>query len=335
MKKYLLAAGMLLASAGVLHAQQDLIYLDRHMFQHAPPRCAAALCNANRARSAGHQAYAIKIATEALDSGKLSPLEHLAMLCLRGDAYEKRGQFDEAIADETTVITTGNNPNIVTEAYLVRGASYFNKYDDVKAMADFNTVVARSPDSFRGYQWRGWLYTMTGNEPAALAEVEAAQKRITPSANNVIQTYASMNFLEEKFEQAAKSYADALRFDPTDPGIILWLHLARINAGTDDSEEFQKNASSANLEEWPGPLIKLLLGRMSEEETRQALNEEKFKFHESRDWICEQMFVSAEWNRFVKKDSASARPLYENVIASCPRSDSVQESRNALKHLNG
>ena len=333
MKKYLFVVGMLSASAGPLHAQQNLIYFDRHMFQPTAPRCTAAFCKADRAHSAGHETQAIKIATEALNEGELSPMEHLAFLWLRGDAFEKRGQFDDAIADETSVIASNGDQDIVTVAYLTRGAAYFNKYDDVKAMADFNKVVARSPDAFRGYQWRGWVYAMTGNEPAALADFEAAEKRTSATANNVIQSYASMFFLEEKFGQAAKAYSSALQLDPTDPGLVLWLHLARVNAGADDGEEFKTNVTHANLEEWPGPLIKMLLGQMSEEAASQSLNDGKFKFHESRDWLCEQMFVSAEWRRFVKKAPASARPLYERVISSCPRSDEVQESRNALKHL--
>jgi tetratricopeptide (TPR) repeat protein/TolB-like protein/tRNA A-37 threonylcarbamoyl transferase component Bud32 len=185
----------------------------------------------DKARSACDQAVAI------------SPNLADGYACL-GSVYRDRGEYEKAIAQfqKATVLDPQNDDSFrgLAEAYqnLNRSAeaeatyrkaislrpqywaSYSwlgvfyreqGRYEDAAKM--FQEVVTLAPDNFRGYSNLGAMYILEGRYPQA---IDTLQKSIAirPTVE-VYDNLGSAYFFMRKFDQAAASYEEGLKFDKT------------------------------------------------------------------------------------------------------------------------
>ncbi|HWB61020.1 MAG TPA: tetratricopeptide repeat protein [Chthoniobacteraceae bacterium] len=74
----------------------------------------------------------------------------------RGRARCHLGNWDGAIPDLDTAISTDNGANRVYSAVFMRGCAYYYKGQWDKALAEFNTIV--SPADWRGRRAAAWIY---------------------------------------------------------------------------------------------------------------------------------------------------------------------------------
>lgn len=332
MHKYLLVIFVFLAPISSAHAQAatGFFFLDNVFASH---RCEQEACKCENARSHGFLTLAIKFCTEGLSEPRLTARQQATLLMLRGWAYEKGGHYDEAIADLTTAYERGDTDYLKAQSLSFRGVTYFHKFEDAKALADMTAAMAILPRAVGIYNARGYIYGYSGDEKSALADFSTAIEKQRDNTWYIVYTRGSMYFHEEKFADARNDFEEMVRMNHKDPEAVLQLHLASLNAGVDDAAEFRKNADHANLENWPGPLVKLMLGDISQQDAQAAVHNGDYKYYEPMDRTCEETFVSAEWQRFEKKDKDAARTLYQQVAQYCSRADDRVEAQNALKHL--
>ena len=93
-----------------------------------------AVCGcADRAKDAFEKGVSAYQKGDYTESIRLDPKCEVTY-CDRGAVYEKKGEFDKAIADETEAIRLDPKDPL---AYINRGAAYGKKGDKVKAKEDF------------------------------------------------------------------------------------------------------------------------------------------------------------------------------------------------------
>ena len=90
----------------------------------------------------------------------------------RADAYNQRGQWDEAIADCTKAL--GLDPKLVT-AYSNRGFAYWGKEEYDKAIEDYDRLIQLRPDNATYYYARGMVYYHKEEYDKAWDDVHKAQ----------------------------------------------------------------------------------------------------------------------------------------------------------------
>jgi serine/threonine protein kinase/tetratricopeptide (TPR) repeat protein len=163
--------------------------------------------------------------------------------CL-GSVYRDRGEYEKAIAQfkKATALDPKNDDTFrgLAEAYrkLNRSAEaeatyrkaidlrpqYWagyswlglfyreeGRYDDAAKM--FQEVVNLAPDNFRGYSNLGAIYVVQGKYPQAIDLLEKSVA-IRPTVE-VYDNLGTAYFFMRKFDQAATSYQDGLKFDKT------------------------------------------------------------------------------------------------------------------------
>jgi len=125
------------------------------------PKDAEAYYNRGKAyEKKGDYDKAIANYTEAI---RLDPKLALAHNNL-GVAYANKGDWDKAIADCTEAIRL--DPKL-EEVYNNRGAMYFCKGDLDAAIADYNEAIRLGPKNGAAYYWRGCVYEVKGKSENA------------------------------------------------------------------------------------------------------------------------------------------------------------------------
>ena len=100
-------------------------------------------------------------------------------------------------------------------------------------------------------------------------------------------------------ELGASGYTMAYRF------------LVRTRLGEDGAAELAANAARLTSTEWPYPILELLLGKRSPEDTLAAAATANER--------CEAGFYVGEWY-LARDDRAKARPLLQRAVDTCPKS---------------
>ena len=91
----------------------------------------------------------------------------------RGAAYDAKGLYDQAIADDTQAIAL--NPQDAMDHYN-RGAAYGHKGLLDQAVTDYTRAIALDPQHANAYYNRGRVYEATGLHDQAIADYRAALK---------------------------------------------------------------------------------------------------------------------------------------------------------------
>jgi Flp pilus assembly protein TadD len=103
----------------------------------------------------------ISACTDAIKSGRAKP--HIAYNN-RGNAYQSKGQYAQAIADFNKAIELNSKDD---GAYTNRGVAYSKKGQDNQALADYNKAIELNPKNNTAYYNMACLYSVTKNTVAA------------------------------------------------------------------------------------------------------------------------------------------------------------------------
>lgn len=115
----------------------------------------------------------IAACTKLINSGKIHKGKESDFYASRGAAYYTAGQLDPAEADFTTAINQEKKPQFLFQRALVFMAQ--NKVD--KGRADFDQVIALTPEFAPAYMMRGLASYQDGDFKAALTDFTAATQR--------------------------------------------------------------------------------------------------------------------------------------------------------------
>ena len=171
----------------------------------------------------GDYQAAIEWCDSALD---LNPLL-LSAYVLRGDAYSRKGDDDQAITDFSRAIELDSGNAVL---FTSRGVAYIRKGDFDQAIADFSRVIELESGNATVFAVRGVAYSSKGHYDQAIADYNRA---IELSPNSVVAHFNRGNAYSGKgdFDRAIADYERAIELNPNHAGAYAnlgeaWLHLS-------------------------------------------------------------------------------------------------------------
>lgn len=231
---------------------------------------------AYQAQQQGQWDEAIRLYGAALDAGDLNLKGQILVIGLRANALGIRGRHDEAIRA-------------------------------------FDTAIGLDPSSPLAYIGRGMVHLQQGDSDLAIADDEAALK-LAPEDRFARANRALALFYAGRFAGAAEDYAFVHAHDPTDAGFLLWLHISRGRAGTDDMASFRQDATGIDTSSWPGPAVSYFLRKASAEEVTAAADQGSKA--ERLQQGCDAGFYLGE-DALLRGDKAGAQERFRKVLADC------------------
>jgi lipoprotein NlpI len=193
------------------------------------------------------------------------------------------GKYDEAIRLFTSAINSDElNLSGRAQAYAYRGIAKATTGDYDGAREDLNFAVALQSDySADAYAFRGYFELVQGDSANAAADL-------------------------------ARSAAQKIW-----PYNVLWLSLARQKAHIPDTDNLSLKAHAARLDltQWPGLVVKYLLGETTADATKAAAKEgDPARLNER---VCDADFYVAERD-LAEANVAAAKPLLQHAVQICP-----------------
>ncbi|BDX36992.1 hypothetical protein CYCD_03470 [Tenuifilaceae bacterium CYCD] len=138
----------------------------------------------------------------------------------RADAYEKAGQYQKAIDDDTKAMTYFQDENFkgnLAAAYNSRGWHKKCAKDFTGAIDDYNTALQINPDNGLAYWNMGLTYEAMARKSDAAACYTQAMKYYQDDANNLAILYRN-RALCSSAEDAIKDYSKAIEINPNYTG---------------------------------------------------------------------------------------------------------------------
>jgi len=144
---------------------------------------------------------------------RLDPNDADAYL-LRGAMYYNKGDNDRTIADCTEAIRL--DPNFA-RAYVSRGLTYARKGDYDRAIADYTQAIRIDPNNARSYRNRGLAYDIKDDMDKAIADYTQVI-RLAPNFAGTYNRRGSAYANKQDYNRAIADYTEAIRLDPNNVG---------------------------------------------------------------------------------------------------------------------
>ena len=198
-------------------------------------------------------------------------------------AAARAGKYEDAIQLFTRAINS-DMLNLVAraQAYSYRGIAKAATSDYDGAQDDLNSSVALdSAYNADALAYRGYFELVLGNGQKAAAD-------LGKSATSKVWLYSAM-----------------------------WLALARSKAGVPDTDNYSlaNNAMKLDLNQWPGPIVKYLMGQAKREDVVEAANQgDPAKVGER---VCDADFYVAEQD-IIHNNPVAAKAGFQRAAEKCP-----------------
>lgn len=111
----------------------------------------------------------------------------------RGQAYNKKGDLENAISDYTQAIQL--NPHDYT-VYICRGIAYYKKGDLDRAIKDYTKSIRHLPTFDDAYYFRGLAYSDKGNTAKAIKDFQKILELRSPDSEEYQQAKEQLGKLE-------------------------------------------------------------------------------------------------------------------------------------------
>jgi tetratricopeptide (TPR) repeat protein len=289
---------------------------------------------ANTAAENGNVDEAIRLFTQALAAGDLSPDDQVAARKSRGseysaksliaDAFQRRDEArrlrDDAIADVTAALRLKTDDGSL---YIARAQDHHMNGQFDQAIADFDAALKLKSAAVTLVQ-RAASYRANGDYDRAIAEDTAALGLDAKDADlegwEIYNERGYAQFLAARYDAAAADFDKALTLGSTTrandvlwlPYQAAWLHIARAKAGQNDAEELARNAGKIDVKQWPGTLIAFFLGQVKSDQMAPPSNHGVMGHGRE----CSLSFFSAE-HALIKGENAEAARLFARAREVC------------------
>lgn len=242
----------------------------------------------------------------------------------RGLTANTRGHSNDAIAAFSSALKSGDLvPAQTAGAYLGRAQAYLGTGDCTAAAADLTTYASLRPVEHDVLMLRARVrmclgdgtgakqdwHDFAGADPGALDYWFFA--RLLWSAGLHAEASDAMG---HTFEYA-KQYHQ--------PAVVLWYAMTAERAGKRDDASFAKFLNLLDPSDWPMPILKFYLGKMTEQEVMESADNWSAK--RTAQQTCEADFYLAEWH-LAHSDAAKAKPLLTHADGICPADFTERES---------
>lgn len=135
----------------------------------------------------------------------------------RGLAYQRKREYDNAIADFTAALHWEPKSSPVLRE---RGVTYSMKGETARGLRDFDKVIRLYPDEALGYALRADTLQATNQWDAAL-EAVATALRINPTLATAYHIRAQAYLGKKQYDNAICDFGEADRLDPNHTSSIL------------------------------------------------------------------------------------------------------------------
>jgi tetratricopeptide (TPR) repeat protein len=274
---------------------------------------------------------------------QLAPKDPNVLINL-GTIYAQSKQLELAIENFDQAIRL--RPDF-DKAYYDRASAYLLKHDSEHAMQDFDKAIELRPTDADAFANRGSLHLANGEFEKALADLDRAVE-LAPHNARYRDPRANIYLTEGRYGDALRDFDEALNIDPgnpalyfgrgrtnlflddtsaaigdlkigvrlrpTDPNIVIWLHIARLHSNTADTDELAANAARVNRGIWPSAVLDLYQGLLTPAELRTKAQDGAPEDLERR--ACEAEFYVGDYaiNQGRSKD---ALDIVTGVISRC------------------
>ncbi|MGD8567707.1 MAG: tetratricopeptide repeat protein [Gammaproteobacteria bacterium] len=218
---------------------------------------------------------------------------------------------DETIASFTKVINSGRlQDSALAEVYRERGIHYADLGHYDKAVADFTDAVKLNPKYVTAFIGRANAYAKLEQYKAAYQDFATAQQ-LSPKNTAIYVMRGSLNFLLGRFKDAIADYRYYLSLKPNDMYRMLWLHLSQKYLDKDKPSDLARYSQRVNLDEWPGALIKLYLGRVGPDDFVKAFRKNMDTMQPQ--YLCEGFYYLGQYLLLTGKQKLAADAFRQAV----------------------
>ncbi|MGP0059756.1 MAG: tetratricopeptide repeat protein [Beijerinckiaceae bacterium] len=295
-----------------------------------------------------------------VESARLNPKDpapHLRM----AETMRGQGRLDDALREYDAALAVGGNGD---EIHMRRAQLLRIKADYAAAQAEYEQVMKSDSSEFQpaAFFQHAMLFGVQGEAARALEMVNDGLERWKENAYGLYQRGLIKLFYLSSPEEAARDFsqsldlgekyrkfaiifetgvgaatgepakkpslfAPAIDFIPTAYEVVLYLHLARIRAGHDDTEELAKNFDSIAFELrdvgslspskhvwWPGPIIQYFMNKIGIDDLMTRAKASQF---EASSRICAVNFFLGFSSRQSGKMDQS-REYFSAARDQCP-----------------
>jgi rhomboid protease GluP len=189
--------------------------------------------------------------------------------------FAKRHALNDPFVKYVVAVT------LLEEGELDRGI------EEVEKAIELNSDFARG-----GHYALGDTYMKKGRYDEAVASFTNAID-IDPGFAGAYSHRANAYFYQARFTEAEKDYEKYLSIKPEHKYYKLMLYLSRERAGKDGRTILAEQVKPMDLDDWPGPVFSLYLGRAAPEEVLEATGDNDKKVQGERQ--CEAFFYLGQY----------------------------------------
>jgi lipoprotein NlpI len=247
--------------------------------------------------------------TRAIQSGELSEPSMAVTLNNRGNAYQNKGDYVQAIADYDQAIKLHSDSALI---YNNRGRAHQHRGDYERAIQDYEQAIRLEPTSALAFNNRGRVHHLKENYAQAIRDYDEAIA-LDPDYQVAFYNRAFARFDQGLFSASVPDFARAVQLDPSRTYRVLGLYLAKARAGDVDRKGLASNAAHLNLTRWPGPVVALFLGQITPQAMIAAARDPDPNAQRERH--CEAYFYAGELY-LIQGQRAAAVEMFQSAVAT-------------------
>jgi tetratricopeptide (TPR) repeat protein len=235
----------------------------------------------------------------------------------RGLAHDNKDDYDRAIQDYNEAIRLSPNDE---DAYRYRGFAYNHNGDYARAIQDLNEATHMNPKDALAFVARGAAYIHESDYEQTVQDLDEAI-RLNPKDAIVYEGRGDAYLFQSNLPAAVSDFEKTISGAPSSRSAVsaaLMLHVAMKRQGRDDSRQLAQVAAAADLSKWPGPLLKLDMGRMTAGELLAAAanpGDYRQKWH-----VCQANYFTGE-DALFHHQQATALVRLKAARDGCPKWD--------------
>jgi tetratricopeptide (TPR) repeat protein len=252
------------------------------------------------------------LARQDYDQAKIYNQEHAAGVIDFNEGLLSAidGKFQDAIDEFAKAIKEGMNN---WQVYYQRGLAYLDALNYEDAIADFSKAITFDQNDYRPYYRRSVANFYAQHFQQV---VDDANQALAKQPNQELMYFyrGRANLFLGNPGAAADDFTAAIGAAPDYAFYAVWLHIARMNEGLDDRDEFIQNGQKYE-ESWQSIVYALFLGKTEPEDVMRAAA--NAKGDTQQDQICQANYYIGLY-QVSKGNLDDATKLFQTVQKTCP-----------------